>query len=361
MLPHQAILKKRQNFWRELVGGEIPRLWCPPLTHYKSDATLDKERMAAHWTSMLPHVRAFLVPGSTGDGWEMSNNEIKSLLDFALELAGKFEVLLLIGVLKTDVTSMSAAIAENLTRLKQKAGVEESTQVLKQNRVCGFTVCPPRGANLTQEQIQADLETILKLDLPTAIYQLPQVTNNEMSPALIELLAEHYPNFLLFKDSSGSDRVALEDRRQSNVFLVRGAEGDYAEWLQEANGPYQGLLLSTANCFSAQLRAIITLLQEGKGEEAQNLSVRLTQVVDLVFGLVSHLPQGNPFTNANKAIDHFMAYGSEAEQMPPPMLHGGRRLPAKVIREVGKILRNAQLIPPKGYLIGGTAILSRDF
>jgi hypothetical protein len=125
--------------------------------------------------------------------------------------------------------------------------------------------------------------------------------------------------------------------------------------LQESGGAYHGLLLSSANCFSAQLRAIITLLEEGKDEAAQNLSARLTQVVDLVFGLVDRLPQGNPFTNANKALDHFMAYGSEAEQMPPPMLHSGRRLPQKVMQEVGKILKNAKLIPQKGYLTGGTA------
>ena len=361
MLHHQEILKKRKNLWRELVGGEIPRLWCPPLTHYKSDATLDKERMAAHWASMLPNVRAFLVPGSTGDGWEMNNDEIKVLLDFAIELAGKLDALLLIGVLKTDVASMSEAIAETLAVLKQKAGVEDSIQVLKQTRVCGFTVCPPTGANLTQEQIQADLETILKLDLPTAIYQLPQVTKNEMSPALIKQLARLYANFLLFKDSSGSDRVALEERGQSDVFWVRGAEGDYAEWLRESGGVYQGLLLSTANCFSLQLRAIVTLLQKGKSDEAQSLSVRLTQVINEVFKLVSDLPQGNPFTNANKAIDHFMAYGTEARQILPPMLHSRRRLPEKVIREVGKILSNAKLIPQQGYLIGGAAIFSRDF
>ena len=361
MLHQQEILKKRKHLWQELVGGEIPRLWCPPLTHYKSDGTLDRERMAAHWASMLPHVRAFLVPGSTGDGWEMSDHEIKMLLDFAIKLADKLDALLLIGVLKTDVASMKTAITENLTMLKQKAGVEESIEALKQTKVCGFTVCPPNGADLTQEQMQADLETILKLDLPTAIYQLPQVTKNEMSPALIQQLAQNYANFLLFKDSSGSDRVALEDKRQSNVFLVRGAEGDYAEWLQESDGYYNGLLLSTANCFSAQLREVFTLLQAGKSEEAQNLSVRLTQVVNSVFGLVSSLPQGNPFTNANKAIDHFMAYGAEANQVQPPMLHSGRRLPEKVIREVGIILRKAKLIPQKGYLIGGMAKYSRDF
>ncbi len=346
----QKISQQRQNLVRELVGGEMPRLWCPPLTHYTSDGSLDKERIAAHWASLLPNVNAFLVPGSTGDGWEMSDNEIKALLNFTIELAGKLDALVLVGVLKTDVSSTVGAIAQTLTMLKQKAGVEDPIEAIKGNKVCGFTVCSPHGANLTQEQIQADLETVLALDLPTAIYQLPQVTGNEISPALIARLAESYPNFFLFKDSSGSDRVALENRNHSDVFLVRGAEGHYAAWLRESAGPYNGLLLSTANCFSAQLQAIIALLQDGKKEKAKDLSDRLTQIVDLVFGLVSNLPQGNPFTNANKAIDHFMAYGSKAETVPPPMLHTRIRLPENIIREVGEILKNAKLMPTTGYL-----------
>ncbi len=346
----KKISQQRQNLVRELVGGEMPRLWCPPLTHYTSEGSLDKERIAAHWASMLPNVNAFLVPGSTGDGWEMSDDEIKELLNFTIKLAGKLDVLLLIGVLKSDVSSMGEAIAEILTMLEQKAGVKDPIGVLKQTKVCGFTVCPPHGIQLTQEQIQADLETVLTLNLPTAIYQLPQITANEMSPALIARLAEYYPNFFLFKDSSGSDRVALADSNQSGIFLVRGAEGQYSEWLQESGGPYHGLLLSTANCFSAQLRAIFTLLEDGRIKEAKNLSDRLTQVVDLVFKLVSNLPQGNPFTNANKAIDHFLAYGSEADRFPPPMLHAGIRLPENVIREVGEILKKAQLISKTGYL-----------
>ncbi|MDJ0593029.1 MAG: dihydrodipicolinate synthase family protein [Pleurocapsa sp. MO_226.B13] len=342
--------QQRQNLVRELVGGEMPRLWCPPLTHYTSEGSLDKERIAAHWASMVPNVNAFLVPGSTGDGWEMSDDEIKELLDFTIELAGKLDALLLIGVLKSDVSSMCEAIAKILTMLEQKAGVEDPIEVLKRTKVCGFTVCPAHGNQLTQEQIQVDLETVLALNLPTAIYQLPQITANEMSSTLIARLAECYPNFFLFKDSSGSDRVALADSNQSGIFLVRGAEGQYSEWLQESGGPYHGLLLSTANCFSAQLRAIVTLLEDGRIKEAKNLSDRLTQVVDLVFKLVSNLPQGNPFTNANKAIDHFLAYGSEADRFPPPMLYSGIRLPEKVIREVGEILKKAQLISKTGYL-----------
>jgi dihydrodipicolinate synthase/N-acetylneuraminate lyase len=171
-----------------------------------------------------------------------------------------------------------------------------------------------------------------------------------MSPSLVAQLAEHYSNFLMLKDTSGKDRVALEDRGKSGIFLVRGAEGQYAEWLRESGGPYHGLLLSTANCFSARLRAVVALLEEGKTEEAGTLSSQLSGVVESVFALVKDLPKGNPFTNANKSMDHYMAYGHDAERVPPPMLHAGVRLPAELIREVGKVLDEANLIPARGYM-----------
>jgi len=352
MSQHDPIAVKRQALLRELIGEEMPRLWCPPLTHYAADGALDRARMAAHWASTITNVRAFLVPGSTGDGWEMSEDEIRALLDFALDLAAQHRAVLLVGVLKTDVPSMLAAIRETLQHLQQKSGCRDSIEALKRSRVCGFTVCPPRGAKLTQDEIQAGLESVLDLGLPTAIYQLPQVTQNEMSPALIARLSERYANFIVLKDSSGGDRVALADRGQSGVFLVRGAEGRYAEWLRESGGPYHGLLLSTANCFSAPLKRIMTLLQEGRAEDAVDMSARLTRVVEQVFDLVKGLPKGNPFTNANKAMDHFMAYGRKARRLPPPMLHAGVRLPEDLIQSVGAVLEEADLIPQRGYMEG---------
>jgi 4-hydroxy-tetrahydrodipicolinate synthase len=337
---------------RQLIGDKIPRLWCPPLTHYTSEGTLDKERMAAHWTSMRPNVRAFLVPGSTGDGWEMIDAEINALLDFTIELARKLDALLLIGVLRTDVMAMCEAITQTITMLKKRTGIDDPIQLLKYTRVCGFTVCPPRGAEMNQDQIQSGLESVLELGVPTAIYQLPQMTKNEMSPEVMTRLAERYANFILLKDTSGNDRVALEDKGESGIFLVRGAEGNYAQWLQESGGPYHGLLLSTANCFSAQLQGMINDLEAGRVDAAKVISDRLTRVVDSVFALVGNLSHGNPFTNANKAIDHFMAYSLRAERTEPPRLHAGIQLPKNLIKKVGSILRDADLIPQAGYLKG---------
>ena len=333
-----------------MIGGPVPRLWCPPLTHYTKNRELDKDRMTAHWTFMLPHVNSFLLPGSTSDGWEMSEDEVSSLLDFALEFAERFDIRLLIGALKTNASETCEMLSNTVRLLKKKTGMQDTTKALKRSKVCGFTVCPPHGTGLTQDEIQAALINVLDLSLPTAFYQLPQITGNEMSFRVVAELAEQYPNLIFLKDSSGNDKVALEDQGTSGIWFMRGAEGDYAKWLKESGGPYDGLLVSTANCFGAQLRQLVTSLEEKKNEKAVALSNLLTSLLSHVFDIVDSLPKGNPFSNTNKAIDHFMAHGREAEKVSPPMLHARIPLPEKVIHDVGKILNKAGLIPQKGYL-----------
>ena len=333
-----------------MIGEPVPRLWCPPLTHYKKNGQLDKDRMTAHWAFMLPHVNAFLLPGSTSDGWEMTDDELLLLLDFALEFAERFDIRFLIGALKTTASDTCEMLSNTVKLLKEKTGTQDTTEALKQSSVCGFTVCPPHGTGLAQDEIQAALKSVLDLGLPTALYQLPQITGNEMSPGVVFELAEHYSNLIFLKDSSGNDTVALEDKGKSGIWFMRGAEGEYAKWLKESGGPYDGLLVSTANCFAKQLIHLLTLLEKGKIEKAVALSNHLTDVLSNIFNIVGSLSEGNPFTNANKAIDHFMGYGQEAERISPPMLHAGIPLPAKVIHDVGSILNMAGLIPRKGYL-----------
>jgi dihydrodipicolinate synthase/N-acetylneuraminate lyase len=343
----------RRRLFRELLGGRIPRLWCPPLTHYTGDGGLDTERMEAHWMSMRSYVSTFLLPGSTGDGWEMDDEEIHDLLHTALDMAKRTGVRLMIGVLRTRISEMLHVISGTMDRLRDTYGHSDDMEVLKAGRVCGFTVCPPKGAGLSQNEIRSGLEQILNMGLPISLYQLPQVTENEISPELVMELAGRYSNLILLKDTSGCDHVAEKDRGSSGVFLVRGAEGDYASWLEESDGPYQGLLLSTANVFSGSLHRMITCLEAGEMDEARDLSDRLTGVMRKVFHRVQDLPHGNVFANANKAMDHFMARGPGAEKIPPPMLHAGVRIPAEVIRDVGEILREGNWLPEKGYLEPG--------
>jgi hypothetical protein len=278
----------------------------------------------------------------------MSNGEIHSLLQVLMKAVDEVKSRLLIGVLKTGRKESTASAREILESLRIPHDLH--TQYLHNS--FGITVTPPKGAELTQEEIAEDLGDLLGLGYPTALYQLPQITENEINPRTAKTLADEYPNFYLFKDTSGKDSVALSGEMPDDLFLLRGAEGRYSEQLKTAGGPYHGFLLSTANCFAPQLYDIISLCEEGRQEQARELSTRLGHTVDAAFQAAADLPFGNPFANANKGIDHFMAYAMDGYRADPPLSHSGDRFPKPLIEKLGAILEDADLLPARGYLQG---------
>jgi len=334
----------RADWHARLFPRGLPPLWCPLLTHYRDDGSLDRARITAHLRHLAPQVKGFLIPGSTGDGWEMSDAEIGELLGFVAPEMEKLGLHLLLGVLKTEARDAWCVVRDQ-GRLLSTELTHHAPRTTP-----SFTVCPPKGQALPQETIRSALADLLSLGCPTALYQLPQVTQNEMSPETVADLAARFPNFILFKDTSGVDRVANSGQNFGGVFLVRGAEGGYATWLKSGGGPYDGFLLSTANCFGRELHEVIELLRAGRREEAQRLSDRLSAVVKEVFTLVNGLPDGNAFANANKAMDHFFAHGPGAADVTPPRLHAGSRLPVEVIRQAGATLERHGFLPERGYL-----------
>ena len=198
--------------------------------------------------------------------------------------------------------------------------------------------------------MERGLVPILETGAPVALYQLPQMTQNEIGPALACALAEQFPNFTLFKDSSGADRVILSGKNLGGVFTMRGAEGDYARWFRAAGGSYDGFLLSTANCFAPELSEMFRHASLGELDKAEVISKKITAIINEVFHLVSPVARGMIFANANKAIDHFFAYGPQAAESPGPRLHCGICLPKEIILQTGEVLDKHGVMPAKGYL-----------
>jgi dihydrodipicolinate synthase/N-acetylneuraminate lyase len=350
---HERFNPARAALLQRLMPAGAPTLWCPLLTHYTADGTLDKERMRRQLDFLQPAVKGYLIPGSTGDGWQLSDAEIRELLDFAIGEAVERKLYLLIGVLKTSTDDVLRSLDDTLAWLRRRGGAAslEDTlleDTLVRSAVSGFTVCPPKGREMSQGDIRASLDSVLSKGLPVSLYQLPQITENEMTPDTVQWLAQRHHNFVMLKDTSGADRVAAAGFR--DVFLVRGAEGDYSKHLAIRGGAYDGFLLSTANVFGPQLAQIIDDLRQGRRTRADALSARIAQVVADVFDAAAPLPYGNAFTNANKAIDHFMAHGPQARNVPAPRLHSGHELPSHVIDVAGTALERRGLMPQHGYL-----------
>jgi dihydrodipicolinate synthase/N-acetylneuraminate lyase len=340
----------RQQLIERILPGGVPTLWCPPLTHFRAPGQLDEKRIRRHLEVLSPFVKGILVPGSTGEGWEMNDDEAWSLLSVVLDAARTLGIKVLVGTLKPRTDEVLAAIDRALDWIRDKTAGDVDLDALLAQGIAGFTVCPPKGSELTQDQIAASLGEVLERGFPVALYQLPQVTENEMHAETVAQLAARYANFMLFKDTSGQDRVAQARPDLGGVFLVRGAEGEYCRWLKPAGGPYDGFLLSTANCFAREYAQLRDLLEAGDRDEADRLSSRLETVVNACFDLVSEFPTGNPFTNANKTLDHILAHGPQALTAPAPLLYSGVRLPVTFVERAYELLRDQDLMPDAGYL-----------
>lgn len=328
--------KRRAIQMRQFPKG-IPTLWCPTLTHFRAAREPDALRIRSHLVALSPVVHGILVPGSTGEGWEMNDADILALLEIVLDAAEKSGVRVLVGVLKTNSDDMLACL-------------DSMANIREHPAVAGFAICPPKGSDLTQQVIRDGLARVLKRGWPTALYQLPQVTQNEMSAETVAGLASEFPNFILFKDTSGLDRVAQSGLDFGGVFMVRGAEqGGYADWPRQAGGPYDGFLLSTANVFASELAEMLRLLDEGNIEAARAISEKLVDVVSQAFATVKEFPIGNAFANANKILDHCLAHGADALHIDPPMLYSGALLPKRFIESAFAMLREHSLLPQSGY------------
>ena len=315
----------------------VPRLWCPALTHFLAAKEPDAKRIRAHLDHLSPCVKGILVPGSTGEGWEMNDTDIRTLLAIVLDVAHELGVHVLVGVLKTKTEEVLACLDSMEDFRTHPAFV-------------GVTICPPKGSELTQASIQLKVSRVLGRGWPTALYQLPQVTQNEMTAETIAALAKEFPNFILFKDTSGADKVAMSGLDLDGVFMVRGSEkGGYATWHRKAGGPYDGFLLSTANVFSRQLDDMLNLIDVGRFDAAEAISEKLELVVEQAFSIVSEFSAGNAFANANKVLDHCMAYGDRALQVAPPLLYSGTQLPMNFIENAVKLLQQYSLMPTHGY------------
>lgn len=347
-MPDSNTTAARAALLKRLFPADIPKLWCPLLTHYREGGVIDGPRIEAHLRHLSPWVNSFLIPGSTGDGWVLGPDRTQQLINLALDLAEPLGLNLLIGVLKPDAAEMIGALKNLSGQIQQRTGEPDPLKALAKARVSGFTLCPPRGKG--EPEIAAALGSALETRLPIALYQLPQVTQNEISPELAADLAARFENFIFFKDTSGTDRVVRSGQALGGVVTVRGSEGNYDQWLDTAGGPYHGFLLSTANCFARELRLIIDQAANHQVETAHKLAQRLTTVIERGFELTRTLPAGNPFANANKAIDHFFAYGHGAVKVPPPRLYTGDRLPVELLVAVEQLLKEQSLLPTEGYL-----------
>ncbi len=317
-------------------------LWVPLITHYDQSAQprLDRARTEDHLRHITPQVRQYLIAGTTGDGWEMSDRVLADWLDFAqtsrvLTPAHK----LLFGAFgaTTEAVIERARAIERAVEARPLAATYG-----------GLTLCAPVSAGAEQAEIADHFRRILSATTsPIAVYQLPQVVHCEIAPDTFAEIAGSTSRVTLFKDTSGADAVARSAVAAGSARLLRGAEGDYAAQLKP-RGAYDGWLLSSANGFARQLRSIADLVANGQWEAAAAESEALTALVEALFAAAEGLPSGNPFSNANRAVDHVFAQGARWRDAPARLV-SGEDLPEPFLARIESLLQGAGFDTSQGY------------
>lgn len=83
---------------------------------YDQGGGIDRGRLLAHLDFMAPHVRGILVPGSTGDAWEMQDDEALEALEVVIGLAERRGLDLLIGALRPTTDAALALLDKGALR-----------------------------------------------------------------------------------------------------------------------------------------------------------------------------------------------------------------------------------------------------
>lgn len=303
-----------------MIMNEFPTLWFPPLTYYDEGGEIDYDMMTEALEAIYPYSQGVLVPGSTGDGWVLPQVRQEDLVRFFLRgfEFGRFSMM--IGALKPTAEETISSIGRWCDILREESGKDDAAEAMKDLDVKAFVFCVPAGVDDRIGQIE-EMSRILDLGLPMAFYQLPLVTGVTVDPAGIAELAEKYPNLIVAKDSGGKDEMALSGLLGDRLMLLRGAEGDPSTMILGESPVYDGLLLSTVNCFASEHSELMdgTRTYAGYGD-----------VITEVFDAVTE-PVSNAFSDAVRAICWAKKYGPCAENIDC-YCYNGEKLPVELIR-----------------------------
>lgn len=368
----------QQKLFSRFGEGCIPRLWTPPLCHYKLSPTkeciIDLERNSIHLNHLSDFLGGYLINGSTGDGWTLTADQRISNLRGTLDLMNSVSVSkpVLLGVLEHDYNQKVLSIKKYIDFMNDYLYSDDTEEDIVDMPVdalyelspfVGFVLTPLSNTD-NQREIEECFAEIISghPEYPFILYQLPQITNSEMSIETVINLVSRFGNITMIKDSSGTDALLKSGRSMDGVFMVRGSEGQYVESMLNLNhgvASYHGLLLSTANNYPQHLCAMMKGLENGHWSEAAKISEMISAVCQETFEVVRDNQFGNPFTNSAKMVDFWMANGcgGRAEIMLKnrenlPLSHCGHIFDASGLIQVRDILISNGVLEPesKGYL-----------
>lgn len=210
-------------------------------------------------------VHALITCGTTGEGVLLSHEERKRIVEVVVEeAAGRVPVLAQTGAATTVETI-------TLTHHALDCGAD------------GATVVTPYYFRLTNAALVAHYTSVADAvpDFPIFLYNIPQNTGNNLSPAVVAEIARRCSNVVGIKDSSGNLAQLAEDRVEVQRRFYTLVGSDRLILAAMANGA-DGAVAGNANAVPEPFVELFRAIAVGDWAQARQAQNKITAIARIL-------------------------------------------------------------------------------
>ncbi len=276
-------------------------IYTPVLTPFGKDGLIDYDNMKHNldkWAAT--ELAGIVVLGSNGEFVYLTEDEKVNLVGFCIEHFPADKKI----IVGTSYESTTETI-----RFSQLVGAMGADAVL---------VLPPHyyKGNMTETALEAYFHDVAdQCPVPVMLYNMPPNTGINLSAALVARLSNH-PNIVGIKDTAG-DIVQLAEtiRDATQPFSIFAGNAGFL--LPALALGANGATVALANIFPEDCCRLITLVADGKWEEARRLQLNLLKV--------NHMITRGIGVAALKAAADYLGYKGGVPRKPIMPLDEGNR------------------------------------
>ena len=289
-------------------------------TQSRSDYSLDLDATHAVMKNLVKDgVSGLVVCGSVGENTSLTTQEKLQIIEVAKDAAGgKIPVI-------AGVAEFTTAFARTMAKEAEKVGVD------------GVMVMPALVYSSKPHETAAHFRSVaMATDLPIMVYNNPPIYKNDVTPDILETLAD-CENIVCFKDSSGDTRrfIDLRNAVGDRFVLFAGLDDVVVESI--AVGA-EGWISGMSNAFPREGETLFRLAKQQRFAEAMALY--------RWFMPLLHLDARPDLVQCIKLCEALLGRGSEVTRPPRLALEGETR--AQVVAIVEKSLATRPALPDVG-------------
>ncbi|QML55050.1 dihydrodipicolinate synthase family protein [Escherichia coli] len=289
-------------------------------TQFRSDYSLDLDATHAVMKNLVKDgVSGLVVCGSVGENTSLTTQEKLQIIEVAKDAAGgKIPVI-------AGVAEFTTAFARTMAKEAEKVGVD------------GVMVMPALVYSSKPHETAAHFRSVaMATDLPIMVYNNPPIYKNDVTPDILETLAD-CENIVCFKDSSGDTRrfIDLRNAVGDRFVLFAGLDDVVVESI--AVGA-EGWISGMSNAFPREGETLFRLAKQQRFDEAMALY--------RWFMPLLHLDARPDLVQCIKLCEALLGRGSEVTRPPRLALEGETR--AQVVAIVEKALATRPALPEVG-------------